>query len=104
MTEYNSLEQNRLQKISELRAAGVEPYPTRAERTHTAAQAIADFETAEKAAVPGEPPAEVRATLAGRIRATRAMGKLTFAHIEDGTGKIQLFLRVNVHFFGENHF
>jgi lysyl-tRNA synthetase class 2 len=34
-------------------------------------------------------------TLAGRIRATRPMGKLTFAHIEDGAGKIQLFFRLN---------
>ena len=38
---------------------------------------------------------EVKATLAGRIRATRAMGKISFAHIEDGAGKIQLFLRIN---------
>jgi lysyl-tRNA synthetase class 2 len=95
MAEYNSLEQIRLQKIEELRAEGVEPYPTRAERTHTAAEAIAAFEAAEKAAPEGATPAEVKAILAGRIRATRAMGKLTFAHIEDGSGKIQLFLRIN---------
>ena len=95
MAEYNSLEQIRLQKIIELRNSGVEPYPTRAGRTHTAAQVIAEFEAAETAAGEGNPPAEVKATLAGRIRATRAMGKLTFAHIEDGTGKIQLFLRIN---------
>ncbi|HEY3313505.1 MAG TPA: lysine--tRNA ligase [Anaerolineales bacterium] len=95
MAEYNSLEQIRLQKIAELRAEGVEPYPTRAKRTHTAARAIAEFEAAEKAAPGGQPPAEITATLAGRIRATRSMGKLTFAHIEDGTGKIQLFLRIN---------
>ncbi len=95
MAEYNSLEQIRIQKISELRAAGVEPYPTRAERTHTAAKAISEFTAAEKASEDGNPPAEVKATLAGRIRATRAMGKLSFAHIEDGTGKIQLFLRIN---------
>lgn len=94
MTEYNSLEQIRLQKISELRNAGVEPYPTRAQRTHTAAQAIAAFEKAEESAN-GAQPEEIKATLAGRIRATRAMGKLTFAHIEDGTGKIQIFLRIN---------
>ena len=43
-----SLEKIRLQKIEELRAEGVEPYPTRAERTHTSAQAIAEFESAEK--------------------------------------------------------
>ena len=95
MTEYTSLEKIRLDKIEELRKAGVETYPTRSERTHTSAQVIADFETAEKAAPAGQPPVEIKATLAGRIRAARAMGKLTFAHIEDGDGRIQLFLRMN---------
>jgi len=95
MTEYTSLEKIRLEKIEELRKEGVEPYPTRAERTHTSAQAIAAFETAEKAAPEAQPPVEVKATLTGRIRAARAMGKLTFAHIEDGDGRIQLFLRMN---------
>ncbi len=89
MAEYTSLEKIRLQKIEELRAEGVEPYPTRAQRTHNSAQAIAEFEAAE---VSGQ---EVKATLAGRIRASRAMGKVTFTHIEDGAGKIQLFLRAN---------
>ncbi|MGC1377080.1 MAG: lysine--tRNA ligase [Anaerolineales bacterium] len=93
MTEFSTLEKIRIEKINELRAGGVEPYPTRAERTHTAAEAIAAFEKTE--ASPAAPAEEIKATLAGRIRATRAMGKLTFAHIEDGTGKIQLFMRVN---------
>lgn len=95
MAEYNQLEKIRLQKIEELRAEGIEPYPTRAKRTHTSREAIAALEAAEQAAPQGQPPAEVRATLAGRIRASRPMGKLTFTHIEDGEGKIQLFLRVN---------
>ncbi len=94
MPEYTSLEKIRLEKLEELRAEGVEPYPTRAERTHTSVQVIAAFEAAEKQATEGETP-EVKATLAGRIRASRPMGKLTFAHIEDGDGKIQLFFRVN---------
>jgi lysyl-tRNA synthetase class 2 len=106
MPEYTSLEKIRLEKLEELRAEGIEPYPTRAERTHTSAQVIAEFEAAEKRAAEGETP-EVKATLAGRIRAARPMGKLTFAHIEDGDGKIQLFFRVNelgqdkVNFFNE---
>ncbi|MBM4426244.1 MAG: lysine--tRNA ligase, partial [Chloroflexi bacterium] len=87
MAEYNSLEKIRLQKVEELRAEGVEPYPTRAQRTHTSAQAIAEFEADETR--------EVKATLAGRIRSMRPKGKLTFAHIEDGAGKVQLFMRVN---------
>jgi len=95
MTEYTSLEKIRLEKIEELRKEGVEPYPTRAERTHTSTQAIAAFETAEKVPPMGQPPDEVKITLTGRIRAARAMGKLTFAHIEDGDGRIQLFLRMN---------
>jgi lysyl-tRNA synthetase class 2 len=95
MTEYTSLEKIRLEKIDELAKEGIESFPTRAERTHTSAQAIAAFETAEKAAQEGQPAAEVKVTLAGRIRATRPMGKITFAHIEDGDGRIQLFLRVN---------
>jgi len=88
MAEFNSLEQIRLQKIEELRAEGINPYPTRAERTHTSTQAIAALDATAEGV-------EVKATLVGRIRATRAMGKLTFAHIEDGEGKIQLFFRVN---------
>jgi len=89
MTEYNSLEKIRLQKLEELRAEGIEAYPTRAKRTHTSVEAIAEFEFAEREGK------EVRVTLAGRIRATRVMGKISFAHIEDGAGKVQLFLRTN---------
>jgi lysyl-tRNA synthetase, class II len=95
MPEYSSLEKIRLEKIESLRKLGIEPYPTRAERTHTNGEAIAAFEAAEKAAPAGTPPAELKTTLAGRIRATRPMGKLTFTHIEDGSARIQLFLRVN---------
>jgi lysyl-tRNA synthetase class 2 len=89
MPEYSALEKVRLQKLEELRAEGIEAYPTRAQRTHSSAQAIAEFEAAEK------DNQEVKATLVGRIRASRAMGKVSFAHIEDGAGKVQLFFRVN---------
>src|SRR5512145_171115 len=89
MTEYNSLEKIRLQKLEELRAEGIEAYPTRAQRTHLSTDAIAEFEAAEKEG------REVKSTLAGRIRAMRPMGKISFAHIEDGAGKIQLFFRLN---------
>jgi lysyl-tRNA synthetase class 2 len=89
MADYTPLEKIRLQKLEELRAEGVEPFPTRAKRTHLSVEAIAEFESAEK---DGK---EVKVTLAGRIRATRAMGKVSFAHIEDGAGKVQLFFRAN---------
>jgi lysyl-tRNA synthetase class 2 len=91
MTDYTSLEKIRLQKIEELKAEGVQPYPPRAKRTHTSAQAIAAFEAAEKQ----QEPQEVAVTLAGRLRAVRPMGRLTFAHVEDGAGRVQLLFRAN---------
>jgi len=39
-----------------------------------------------------EPP---EVTLAGRLRSMRPMGKITFAHIEDGDGRVQLILGAN---------
>jgi lysyl-tRNA synthetase class 2 len=89
--ELSTIEQNRLEKVNRLRQQGIEPYPTRAERTHTNPEAIQAFETAESK---GETtPIEV--TLVGRLRSTRPMGKITFAHIQDGFGRIQLFFRAD---------
>jgi len=89
--EYSKLEEVRIEKIETLRAEGIEPYPTRAKRTHTSQEAIQSFEQAESA---GQEEAVV-VTLAGRLRSTRTMGKITFAHIEDGFGRVQLFFRAN---------
>jgi lysyl-tRNA synthetase class 2 len=89
--QYSNLEKIRLNKIEHLRAEAIEPYPSRAERTHTNQEAIRLFEQAEAAGSTDSLPA----TLVGRLRSIRLMGKITFAHIEDGTGRIQLFLRAN---------
>ncbi|NMB89131.1 MAG: lysine--tRNA ligase [Chloroflexi bacterium] len=89
--ELSDLEKIRLEKLRQVQASGAEPYPTRAGVTHTVHAAIQLFEQAE-AAGSSDP---VAVTLAGRLRAIRLMGKIIFAHIEDGSGRIQLFLRVN---------
>lgn len=89
--KYSNLEQTRLEKLDRLRDQGIDPYPGRANRTHTSSQAIAAFEAIEKSE-DGDP---VNTTLVGRLRSMRPMGKITFAHIEDGFGRIQLFLRAN---------
>lgn len=90
--ERNELEKIRLEKIERMRAAGSEPYPTRSGVKHSTAQAIRLFEEAESAGESAEPVAVV---VGGRLRATRLMGKINFAHIEDGAGRLQLFFRVN---------
>jgi lysyl-tRNA synthetase class 2 len=90
-TKYSNLEQVRLEKAENLREQGIDPYPGRAKRTHTSLDAFRAFELVE-----GIEEAEpVSATLAGRLRSMRSMGKITFAHIEDVDGQIQLFFRAN---------
>src|SRR5919106_2289009 len=83
--ELNELQQQRLAKLERLRVAGIDPYPPRATRTHSIAEALADFD--------GAIAREERMTLTGRIvGARRVMGKLAFAHIADESGKIQLWI------------
>ena len=88
--ELNELELQRIEKLQRLQEAGESPYPHRATRTHTSAEAAETFEAAE---VSGAEPPEV--TVVGRLISIRVMGKIAFAHIEDAHGRIQLFLRHN---------
>ncbi len=88
--ELNDLERQRLEKLRKLQEAGMPSYPHRAHRTHTVAEAIQAFEQAE--AEQSQPPQVV---VTGRLVSIRVMGKIAFAHIEDGSGKLQLFLRRN---------
>ncbi|MFN2112267.1 MAG: lysine--tRNA ligase [Anaerolineales bacterium] len=91
MADYSNLEKVRLEKLARLQELGVDPYPRRAERTHEIQEAINAF-----LAVEDDPEAqELEATLTGRIRSIRPMGKVIFSHIEDGSGRIQLFFRAN---------
>jgi len=87
MTELNDLERIRLEKAERLRRAGLEPYPARARRTHTTAEALRAFEAA------GEQRLE--AVLAGRLRSIRVMGKAAFAHLEDRAGLLQLYFKAD---------
>jgi len=84
----------RLEKLQALRAMGIDPYPARVRRTHSATEALTLFETAEAQGALDELPSELH--LAGRIVSLRIMGRASFAHIQDGSGRIQIFLRENV--------
>lgn len=90
--EPNRIEQDRLDKIAELEARGVAPFPARVQRTHTAAAAIAAYESA---AAPDDEVNAISVIVCGRVRRTNLKGKIAFMHIEDESGRVQLFLRVN---------
>ena len=93
MWQPGKLELERLDKAERLRERGVELYPARARRSHRVSEAVAAFLAAEA----GEDPQHDtnRFTLCGRIRRLNSKGKVSFAHIEDESGRVQLFLRVN---------
>ncbi|MEK7310428.1 MAG: OB-fold nucleic acid binding domain-containing protein, partial [Chloroflexota bacterium] len=94
MREYTEIEKVRLAKMENLRASGEEPYPNRVKRAHTVAEAAAAYEAAiQRAADPHD--SGVAVTLCGRIRSIRTMGKSAFVHIEDGAGKLQLYIRAD---------
>ena len=76
----------RLQKAASARALGLNPYPSRARRTHYAKTILDDFQTLQGAAV----------TVAGRLVSWRKQGALAFGHLQDQSGRIQLFCRRQV--------
>jgi lysyl-tRNA synthetase class 2 len=89
MAEFSELERQRHLKLQRILERGIDPYPPRVERTHTIAQALTAFEEAQE----GESPT---VKVVGRLMSIRVMGRSTFAHIEDGSGQIQIYLRQNV--------
>ncbi len=87
----NNLEHERLDKLNRMRDKGVDPFPSRVERTHTAAGAVRAFEAVEG----DEQAADIPVTVCGRVVRQNLKGKVYFAHIEDGSGRVQLFVRIN---------
>jgi len=81
---------NRITKLDELRALGLEPFPTRyrVDESVTAVKLRYADVTAE--ALEAD-PTPVR--LAGRLRAVRGHGKVSFADLSDGAEQIQIYLR-----------
>ena len=83
MATLKDYRDERLKKLSELRALGINPYPAKSYRTHKLKEVSENFETLE-----GE-----QATVLGRIVSIRKFGKLAFIVLKDDSGRLQLFLR-----------
>lgn len=89
----NRLESDRLEKARGLEERGIDLFPPRVQRTHTAAHALAAYEALE--AQDTEAAESLEVTVVGRVRRVNLKGKIAFLHIEDESGRIQLMLRVN---------
>ena len=84
-SRLDRITQQRLEKLNRIHASGINPYPYGYHRSHTTQQATALLVQEETSKI--EAPV---VNLAGRIMATRRMGKSAFLDIRDGSGKIQL--------------
>jgi lysyl-tRNA synthetase class 2 len=108
-SETSQLLRTRREKLEALRARGLEPYASSFARTHRADEAARAFAEAEAsppgAATEGVPTEAVEGPevrVAGRLMSRRGHGKTSFAHLEDGGGRLQLYFKQDV--LGEDAF
>ncbi len=83
MATLKELRDERLRKLEDLKALGVNPYPASSARSHALSEIIQKFDELE-----GK-----EASVVGRVVAIRKFGKIAFISLKDASGKLQLFLR-----------
>ena len=83
MATLKDYRDERLRKLETLRELGVSAYPAKAERTHTNAEVVEQFDTLAGQTV----------TVVGRIVSIRSFGKLAFIKLRDASGEVQLYLQ-----------
>jgi len=84
--QLSELLQIRRDKLTALQESGNDPFTiTKYDQTHHAAEIVEQFEELEGKEV----------SVAGRLMTWRDMGKASFVDLRDGTGRIQIYIRVN---------
>ncbi len=78
---------DRIKKLLELRNIGIDPFPAKSGRDHLIAEILENFDKFEKNGS--------ELAIAGRLKTIRGHGNLTFAHLEDASGKMQIALSKN---------
>ncbi|MET3683738.1 lysyl-tRNA synthetase class 2 [Alkalibacillus flavidus] len=90
--EMNDQMQMRLEKLKTLQESGINPFGDKFERTHLAKDLEAAYDQYSKEELE-EMEAETTVTIAGRIMTKRGKGKAGFAHIQDLSGQVQIYVR-----------
>jgi len=76
---------HRREKLQKLKELGINPYPHKFEKTHHSHEILSNSEALESS--------KQRVKVAGRMVSCRPHGKTIFAHLRDGHGKIQIYLK-----------
>ncbi|MFA6190099.1 MAG: lysine--tRNA ligase [Candidatus Staskawiczbacteria bacterium] len=87
MPTIEELRQTRINKLKKLQTAGLLAYPAKTNRTHSVAEALAQFNKFFKT--------KKDYVLSGRIMAMRGHGGATFIDINDGSAKIQGLIKID---------
>jgi lysyl-tRNA synthetase class 2 len=80
----------RRKKLAELVRLGCAPYPNDFRPRDTTADLVARWNDTPGDALEAEP---VTVALAGRLMAIRDFGKAAFAHVQDATGRLQIYVQ-----------
>ncbi|WP_143416246.1 lysine--tRNA ligase [Geobacillus sp. E263] len=80
----------RREKLNKLREMGIDPFGKRFERTHKAKELFDLYGGLSKEELEEK---QIKVSVAGRIMTKRGKGKAGFAHIQDVTGQIQIYVR-----------
>jgi len=87
--EASELIEQRLKKLQQLRQAGVDPYGGRFEAKDLAQDLLVRFGNCTEEELGGDHAV----SLAGRIMTMRRHGRASFAHLQDRSGRIQIYFR-----------
>ena len=87
MEQTNELMRQRIDKVQELRDLGIDPYPYRYDPDTTAKQILETYAEAGN-----EPDEDDPVCVSGRIMTKRDHGHSGFAHLQDHTGQIQIYI------------
>ncbi|MBE7044699.1 MAG: lysine--tRNA ligase [Ruminococcaceae bacterium] len=91
--QLSELLQIRRDKLTELQENGRDPFEvTKFDRTHKAEEIKANYDALEETTV----------SIAGRLMSKRGMGKVSFGHVADISGQIQIFVKKDI--LGEDEY
>jgi len=81
MASLGEIREERIKKLETLKEKGLNPYPARTSRTHNISEVLDNFENTKEV------------ILSGRLMSLRSFGGSIFSDLNDGSGKIQVYLK-----------
>lgn len=82
--------QVRREKLQNMQETGIDPFGGKFERTHDAVSITSEYADVSKEELSEN---EIPVTIAGRMMTKRGKGKAGFAHLQDLSGQIQIYVR-----------